>query len=150
MTSASLPEGYGRDQVIAPNMDRLARQVTVFERAYCQMAICSPSRSSLMTGLRPDSTGVFDLATHFRAKVPDVVTLPQHFKNNGYHTQAVGKNFHPAFSFHADVDGQKNLDDPSLGSVLRFGCQALPGILSHPGGHRRRQESFRPNEDEGL
>ncbi len=105
-------KAYGRDQVIAPNMDRLARQGTVFERAYCQMAICSPSRSSLMTGLRPDSTGVFDLATHFRAKVPDVVTLPQHFKNNGYHTQAVGKNFHPAFSFHADVDGQKNLDDP--------------------------------------
>lgn len=110
-------KGYGKEQVIAPNLDRLMERSMTFDRAYCQMAICSPSRSSLMTGLRPDSTGVFNLATHFREKVPDVVTLPEHFKQQGYHTQAVGKNFHPAFSFHADVDGQPNLDDPQSWSA---------------------------------
>lgn len=103
---------YGHEQVIAPNMDRLAEQGFVFDRAYCQIAICAPSRSSIMTGLRPDSTGVYNLKTHFRERVPDVVTLPQHFKNHGYHTQAVGKNFHPAFTFHSDVDGQPSLADP--------------------------------------
>ncbi len=104
-------KGYGREQIIAPNMDRLVERSVLFNRAYVQMAICSPSRSSLFTGLRPDSTGVYDLQTHFRKKVPDVVTLPQHFKNNGYHTQAVGKNYHPAYWLHADVPGQPVLDD---------------------------------------
>jgi len=110
-------KGYGKAQVIAPNLDRLMERSMTFDRAYCQMAICSPSRSSLMTGLRPDSTGVFDLATHFREKVPEVVTLPEHFKQHGYHTQAVGTNFHPAYAFHADVDGQPNLDDPQSWSA---------------------------------
>lgn len=88
---------YGRDHVVSPNIDRLAGKGMVFQRAYCQQSVCNPSRASVMTGLRPDSTGVYDLVTHFREKVPDVVTLPQHFKNNGYHTQAIGKIYHPAF-----------------------------------------------------
>ena len=88
---------YGREQVISPNIDRLGDQGMVFKRAYCQQSICNASRASVMTGLRPDSTGVWDLHTHFREKVPDVVTLPQHFKQNGYHTQAIGKIYHPAF-----------------------------------------------------
>ena len=65
-----------------------------------------------MTGLRPDTIEVYNLSVHFRQKLPEVVTLPQHFKNHGYHAQAVGKNFHPAFKFHSDVDGQPSLDDP--------------------------------------
>jgi len=108
---------YGKSEIISPNIDRLAKSGLLFNRAYCQMAICSPSRSSLMTGLRPDSTGVYDLATHFRQKVPNVVTLPQLFKQAGYHTQAVGKNFHPAFLKHADVAGQPTLDDPPSWTV---------------------------------
>lgn len=88
---------YGRDHVVSPNIDRLADRGMVFQRAYCQQSICNASRASVMTGLRPDSTGVWDLHTHFREKVPDVVTLPQHFKNHGYYTQAIGKIYHPAF-----------------------------------------------------
>ncbi len=85
---------YGDALVKSPNMDRLAASGLLFERAYCQQAVCSPSRTSLLTGLRPDSTHIYDLQTHFRTTVPDVVTLPQHFKNNGYVTAWWGKIFH--------------------------------------------------------
>lgn len=88
---------YEKPYVVSPNIDKLAARGVVFQRAYCQQAICNPSRASFLTGLRPDSTGVYDLVTHFRKKVPDVVTLPQAFKNHGYHTQAIGKIYHPAF-----------------------------------------------------
>jgi arylsulfatase A-like enzyme len=82
---------------ITPNLDKLASRGILFNRAYCQQALCSPSRSSLMTGRRPDATKVFDLETHFRKALPDVVTLSQHFKNNGYVAAAVGKIYHPGF-----------------------------------------------------
>ena len=72
----------------------LAAQGTLFLRAYCQQAVCCPSRASLLTGLRPDSTKVWDNNTHFRQTVPDVVTLPEHFKKNSYFTQGLGKIFH--------------------------------------------------------
>jgi len=85
---------YGVPGIRSPSIDRLAERGTVFERAYCQQAVCSPSRTSLMTGLRPDSTRVFNLTTHFRDTVPDVVTLPQHFIDHGYFTQSVGKIYH--------------------------------------------------------
>lgn len=85
---------YGASQVHSPHLDRLAARGTTFLRAYCQQAVCSPSRSSLMTGLRPDTIRIWDLATHFRDNVPDVVTLAQHFKNEGYHTERLGKIYH--------------------------------------------------------
>ncbi len=88
---------YGVTEVHSPNLDKLASRGLVFRRAYAQQAICNASRASLMTGLRPDTIGVHDLTTHFRTKVPDVVTLPEHFKRQGYHTQALGKIYHPAF-----------------------------------------------------
>jgi len=84
---------YGFPYVKSPNLDRIAQQGMVFNRAYCQQAVCSPSRSSLMTGARPDSTKVWDLVTHFRAAMPNVVTLPQHFKQHGYLVQGMGKIF---------------------------------------------------------
>ena len=85
---------YGVTQVKTPNIDRLAKQGVVFTRAYCQQPLCNPTRASLLTGLRPASTGVFHNKTHFREKNPDVITLPQHFKNNGYYTMTIGKIFH--------------------------------------------------------
>jgi choline-sulfatase len=88
---------YGATQVKSPNIDALAARGTVFARAYCQQAVCSPSRASLMTGRRPDTTRVFDLVTHFRKAVPDAVTLSQHFKDNGYFAASVGKIYHPGY-----------------------------------------------------
>ena len=88
---------YGVPHIKSPHIDKLAATGTLFQRAYCQQAVCSPSRTSLMTGLRPDSTKVYDLNTHFRKFVPDVVTLGQHFKNNGYYSVSMGKIYHGGF-----------------------------------------------------
>lgn len=85
---------YGDEFIKTPNIDRLAKAGVTFTRAYCQQAVCNPSRASLLTGLRPDSIQVWDLKTHFRDNVPDIVTLPQYFKQNGYITIGLGKAFH--------------------------------------------------------
>ncbi len=85
---------YDVHEIQTPNIDRLAEQGTRFTRAYTQMATCSPSRTSVMTGLRPDTTRVTDLKTHFRDTIPSVVTLPQYFKKNGYQTQGICKVYH--------------------------------------------------------
>ncbi len=87
----------GSKLIKTPNLDRIAARGTTFDRAYCQQAVCSPSRSSLMTGRRPDATRVWDLETHFRTALPDAVTVAQHFKNHGYHTMSMGKIFHGGF-----------------------------------------------------
>ena len=86
---------YGDKTAVTPNIDRLASRGTVFRRAYCQQAVCSPSRLSLLTGRRPDTIRVWDLATHFRRALPEVVTLPQHFKNRGYHTLGIERGRKP-------------------------------------------------------
>jgi arylsulfatase A-like enzyme len=88
---------YGNPVVKTPNLDRLAARGIVFNHAYCQQAVCSPSRSSLMTSRRPDATRVWDLNTHFRVALPDAITLPQHFKANGYYCAALSKIYHHGF-----------------------------------------------------
>lgn len=85
---------YGDPDIKSPNIDRLARGGVTFLEAYAQQAVCNPSRVSLMTGLRPDSTRVWDLDTDFRTTVPDVVTLPQYFIRHGYHAVSIGKIYH--------------------------------------------------------
>jgi len=85
---------YGATYIHSPNIDRIANEGFRFDRAYCSMSWCAPSRTSLMTGLRPGKTGVRDLQTHFRDKVPEAVTLPQYFKQNGYTSLGVGKLYH--------------------------------------------------------
>lgn len=89
---------YGSEIAITPNIDELAGQGLLFENAYCQQAICSPSRASLMTGARPETIGVFENYTYFRDENPDIITLPQHFKNNGYETVYTGKIYHGKFT----------------------------------------------------
>ena len=88
---------YGNTVVKSPHIDRLASRGLVFQRAYCQQAVCSPSRTAMLTGLRPDTTKVWDLETHFRAAVPDCITLPQHFRTHGYHCAALGKIYHNGY-----------------------------------------------------
>jgi arylsulfatase A-like enzyme len=87
---------YGNQQVISPNIDALAGVGVLFENAYCQQAVCAPSRISVFSGLRPDQTKVWDLNTNMRDVNPDVVTLPQYFKQHGYQTAGVGKLMHGA------------------------------------------------------
>ena len=86
---------FGDAFAVTPNMDLLARKSSLFLNTHTQQAICSPSRISLLTGLRPDKTQVYDLKTRMRDKLPNVVTLPQHFKQMGYTTAGVGKIFDP-------------------------------------------------------
>ena len=86
---------YGYEEIKSPNIDKLASQGTVFLNAACQFPVCGPSRASILTGLRPETTGIMDLKTKMRDINPDIVTLPQHFKNNGYTTASAGKIFDP-------------------------------------------------------
>ncbi len=101
---------YGATHMRTPNIDRLARRGVLFERAYCQQSVCAPSRNSLMTGLRPDALGIYDLNTFFRTKVPDVVTLSQWFKQNGYRSEGIGKIYHRG---HGNEDDRQSWSIPS-------------------------------------
>jgi iduronate 2-sulfatase len=118
---------YGDRFAISPHIDSLASRGTVFTHAYCQQAVCSPSRNGVLTGRRPDTIGIYDLSTNFRTTLPDVVTLPQHFKQNGYHAEGMGKIFHV---------GHGNRDDPASWSV--------PSWNPAPGGRPRRQPADNP------
>lgn len=90
---------YASPVAITPNMDALAKTGLLFNRAYCQEAICSPSRASVMTGAYPESIKVIENYAYFRDLNPDIITLPQQFRKHGYETVYAGKIFHPG---HAD------------------------------------------------
>lgn len=85
---------YGVKDMRTPNIDRLAARGTLFFNNACQQAVCGPTRASLLTGLYPDTTGVWDLDTRMRDVSPEVLTLPQYFRQQGYETTGVGKTFH--------------------------------------------------------
>ncbi|WP_276167316.1 sulfatase [Zobellia alginiliquefaciens] len=89
---------YGSQIAITPHIDALADDGLLFNNAYCQQAICSPSRASLMTGARPETIQVIENFTYFRDANPDIVTLPQHFKANGYETVSTGKIYHGQYN----------------------------------------------------
>lgn len=97
---------------LTPHLDALAARGTTFTRAYCQQAVCNPSRSSMLTGLRPGTLGLYVNGTHFRELKPDVMTLPLWFKENGYTTRCVGKLFH---NWHTKEKG-----DPRSWSAPEF------------------------------
>ncbi|MBK1879762.1 sulfatase [Pelagicoccus mobilis] len=85
---------YGDEHAISPNIDRLANMGMRFDLAYCNQSVCMASRYNLLLGSRSTSTGFYRFGTQFREVYPDAVTLPQHFMNNGYHVESMGKVFH--------------------------------------------------------
>jgi len=85
---------YGNKLIKSPGLDRLAAEGTLFERAYCQQAVCAPSRVSLLSGCRPDTTKVTDLQSPLRTTRPDLLTLPRLFKQHGYQAASLGKIYH--------------------------------------------------------
>ncbi|MDA1229219.1 MAG: sulfatase-like hydrolase/transferase [Planctomycetota bacterium] len=85
---------YGDQMAQTPNIDELAQRGVLCEAAYCNQAVCSPSRNALMTGLRPQTLGIYDLATHFRMAAPDAMTVAAHFRQHGYQTHGLGKILH--------------------------------------------------------
>ena len=95
--------------MVTPNLDKLATQGTLFERGYCQQGVCAPSRISLLSGLRPDSTTISGMKTPLSERLPDVMTLPRHFKSNGYTTISLGKVYH-----HIEDDPQGWSRPPEL------------------------------------
>ncbi|MCF0175605.1 MAG: sulfatase [Bacteroidales bacterium] len=115
---------YGDRLAITPNIDALASEGTCFTRAYCQQALSGPTRASMFTGLRPEEVGVTELNTPMRQRNPDVVTLPQAFRENGYRTVGTGK------IFHGDVNGADSLSwsvPPSRYRYNRDNEYMLPG-----------------------
>ncbi len=103
---------YGDPIVHSPNIDAFAETAMRFDHAYVQQAVCSPSRNSFLSGLRPGTTGLRGFGTLLRDVVPDVVTMPQHFKNNGYVAAGMGKVFH----VYAET-GLMSEDDPASWSI---------------------------------
>ncbi|MFV1996054.1 MAG: sulfatase, partial [Verrucomicrobiales bacterium] len=132
---------YGDPVAITPNLDRLAERGLLFERAYCQQAVCNPSRTSLMTGRRPDTTRVSDLTTDFRDTIPDVLTLPQLFREHGYHAQAVGKIYHgvKSYAFGNGLDDERSWSVPGWVPQLHY--------YHTPEGMRIAQDWFDRNRD---
>ena len=100
---------YGHPMVKTPNIDALARNGVRFDAAYSQFPVCTPSRSSFLTGLYPEQIGVVEVEPYFRDHVPDVTTLPQLFRENGYSSARVGKIFHQGVPSQIGMDG---VDDP--------------------------------------
>lgn len=99
---------YGNPDIKTPHFDAFARESMLFTNAYCQNASCAPSRASVMTGLRPASTRVWSLGHKFRDTIPDVVTMPQYFHTQGYHTVSMGK------IFHNHMPDRISFDEPDL------------------------------------
>lgn len=93
---------YGDDVALTPEMDKLAEKGMRFDRAYSNQAVCAPSRLNLMLGSRSTSTGIYDFGRNFRDFYPDAVTLPQYFKENGYHAESMGKVYHVGHNTYND------------------------------------------------
>lgn len=100
---------YGDKVAQTPNIDKLAENGVLFEAAYCNQAVCSPSRNALMTGLRPQTLGIYDLPTHFRVAAPDAVTVAGHFRSHGYATHGLGKILHTG---HGNKEDDASWSEP--------------------------------------
>jgi iduronate 2-sulfatase len=127
---------YGNRDVRTPNIDRLAARGTLFNRAYCQYPLCSPSRSSFLTGKRPETTGIYNNRTHIRRTLPNVVTLPQYFKQNGYVSIGLHKIFHDGY------------DDRASWSVPHWDPSKKDGIVSFAEDERPAVEAVNVTDDQ--
>ena len=130
---------YGDKKAVTPNIDRFARRSVLFERAYCNQAVCAPSRNSLMTGVRPTTLGIYDLGTNFRAGASNAVTLTQYFMRHGYRAEGLGKIFHV---------GHGNHEDPASWSVPHLPFQSIAYVLSESRARQglTREEALFANE----
>ncbi len=131
---------YGDKIVKSPNIDRLAQRGVLFEKAFCNQAVCSPSRNALLTSLRPQSLGIYDLSTNFRKGAPDAITLPQHFRANGYRAEGLGKIFHV---------GHGNTNDEASWSVPHYSPKTISYALkeNNPPTSTREQALFENKND---
>jgi iduronate 2-sulfatase len=132
---------YGDKLAKTPNIDRVAATGTLFERAYCMQALCAPSRNALLTGLRPEVLRIYDLGTNFRKRAPEVKTLPQWFKENGYVSHGVGKIFHV---------GHGNHEDAASWSVPHFQGKTVSYALPENRGKLTREEALFSNSEEDI
>jgi iduronate 2-sulfatase len=123
---------YGDPRAKTPAIDRLADRGTVFERAYCMQAVCSPSRNAVLTGLRPETLRIYDLATNFRRRVPTVKTLPEWFREHGHASHGIGKIFHV---------GHGNHEDPVSWSVPHVQERSIEYALAATGAKATREEA---------
>lgn len=133
---------YGDQTIKSPNLDRLAARGVLFERAYCNQAVCAPSRNALMTGSRPTTTGIYNLGTNFREANPDAVTLTQYFMRNGYRAEGVGKIFHV---------GHGNHEDPASWSVPHYQQKSIAYVLPESRANQglTREEALFSNQSAG-
>ncbi|WP_170226983.1 sulfatase [Luteibaculum oceani] len=122
---------YGNPHIKTPNIDAFAEEALLLENAYCQAAVCAPSRASLMQGIRPDSTKVWHLGDEFRKINPNAVTMPQYFHNYGYYTVNIGK------IFHNYMPDSVSWDEPDL----------KPAPFNGPDSHLRDAETYYHTED---
>jgi len=128
---------YGDKVVQTPNIDRLASRSMRFDAAYCNQAVCSPSRNALLTGLRPQTLGIYDLGTNFRQGRQNAVTMPQWFKANGYSAQGMGKIFHV---------GHGNTNDEASWSVPYFRGKVVDYALPENKRELSREEAMFDNK----
>jgi iduronate 2-sulfatase len=131
---------YGDTNVKSPHIDALAARGVLLNRAYCNQAVCSPSRNALLTGLRPTTLGIYDLATNFRVARPNAVTLPQYFQQHGYRTEGMGKIFHR---------GHGNQEDKASWSVPYWNANVVGYALpeNRPANVNSREAALFNNEN---
>ena len=132
-------------QAKTPHIDRLARRGTLFANAHCQAPLCNPSRTSLMTGLRPSTTGIYGLAPWIRnvPKYKDVVTLPQYLARHGYRTYSTGKIYHGSY-------GRRRTDREfhELGPGASVGARPKQKLVKTPSPHPLVDWGVFPHKDE--
>jgi iduronate 2-sulfatase len=128
---------YSDKAIKSPNIDRLAARGIMFERAYCNQAVCAPSRNALLTAVRPTTLGIYDLGTNFRLASSNAVTLPQYFMKPGYRCEPLGKIFHV---------GHGNHDDAASWSVPLFKASPIAYVLPENKAKLTREEALFANE----